>query len=417
MLAFDEAREQILQRARQLKQANYQPLDQALGRVLAEDIVAPIDVPSADNSAMDGVALQVGKEIPAGSSFRVSARIAAGSAPQPLEPGTAVRIFTGAVIPAGANAVVPQEEIRLVSIDEPRPGAQTEQSSTRAPAIEVGATIELTAAVQAGQHVRSTGADIRCGHLVLHRGTRLNPQSLGLLASLGINSVPVYEQLKVGVVCTGDELVAPCQPLAPGQIYDSSSTLLSSLLRQCDMQPVLLDRLEDNLEATCASLREAAGQVDVLISSGGVSVGEEDHVRDALQRIGELHMWRIAVKPGKPLAVGIIGNTPFFGLPGNPVSGFITYLMLVLPFLKLSAGQNANPPQPFMLPAAFDHSGGGRTEFLRARVEQGKVHIYANQGSGVLTSVQWAQGLVRQEANRPISAGDLVPYWTLESLM
>lgn len=407
LIPFDTARERILEKARLLVQPELVELGQAHGRILAEDLIAPINVPPHDNSAMDGIAIYAGGKLNAGTRLRISQRIAAGVAPLPLDPGTAARIFTGAVIPDGANCVIPQEELKT-------PGKDAESLTPR---IEVGQEIELTAAAEPGQHVRAAGSDIAAGRKLLPKGTRLDARTLGIIASLGIDRMALYRQLRVGVLCSGDELVEPGHPLDRGQIYDSNSTLLCQLLVECGMCAVQMPLLKDQAENTRQRLVEASQEVDVLLTAGGVSVGEEDHVRDAIESEGQLDLWRIAVKPGKPLACGQIAGTPIFGLPGNPVSGFVTFLVLVLPYLKLSAGQSWQPSEPLMLPATFDRPGGNRTEFLRAQVHQSKLHLFGDQGSNLLTSVQWAQGLIRQEPGQTIKRGDYLPYWSLHELM
>ncbi len=362
-------------------------------RVLAVDVKSGMDVPGFDNSAMDGYALSA--EAEAGAVFTVTQRIAAGQVGQPLQPGEAARIFTGAPVPPGTVAVVMQEH-----------------------ASEEGGQLRLSQPARAGQHIRRRGEDIAAGQVVVAEGERLLPAQLSLIASIGEPLVTVYRKPSVGLLFTGDELIEPGQPLPPGGIYNSNRYALSALLKRLGCEVTDLGQVPDRLDATQAVLREAAGHYDVLISSGGVSVGEKDHVKAALQTLGELHLWRLAMKPGKPLAFGRIGATHFVGLPGNPVSSFVTLLMVVRPFLLALQGQRHVTPQPQTLPAAFNWPRPDkRREFLRARINgDGQLSLFDNQGSGVMTSLAWADGLVELPPETVVQQGDRVRYWPLSTL-
>ncbi len=365
------------------------PLAAALDRYIAADIDSPIDVPPWANSAMDGYALRVA-DLAEGRALPVSQRIAAGQSGTPLLPGTAARIFTGAPLPAGADTVVMQEDCRL---------------------IDGAAQIEVPA--HAGANVRPRGDDIRAGARLASRGDRLDAVRVALLASAGIEQVPLYRPLRVAIFSTGDELVEPGQPLAPGQIYNSNRPLLTGLLRQAGFDVVDAGIVPDNAQATEVALLRAAAEADCVISSGGVSAGEEDHVRATLERIGELQLWKLAIKPGKPLAFGRIGETPFFGLPGNPASAYVTFLLLARPFLLKRQGASQWSLPRWRVPAAFSWpKPNTRQEYLRARLQPTacglEVAIYPNQSSGVLASAAWADALVEIPPGMTVAPGQIV---------
>lgn len=360
------------------------PLIQAHGRVLAETLVAPNPVPPADNSAMDGYALHT--DSLTGEPLPISQRIAAGQPAQPLEPGSAARIFTGAEIPAGANAVVMQENCDLE-----------------------GDRLRIRGHVKPGQHIRPRGDDIPQGTEVLAPGRRLGPADLGVTASLGLPEVQVYRRLRVGIISSGDELVEPGQPLGPGEIYNSNHLTLGALITGLGMEAVDLGRVADSLEASQQALQAAADQVDVIVTTGGVSVGEEDHIKQAVENLGRLDLWRLAIKPGKPLAFGAVDQTPFFGLPGNPVSAFVTFVVVCRPYLLMAQGQVPGSVQHLQLPADFTHGPNAtRQEYLRVKFHNNRLVRYPNQSSGVLTSVSWADGLAVVPVNTEINPGDLL---------
>jgi len=371
---------------------------EANGRVLAADQASTIDVPSADNTQMDGYAVRAADCVNGGASLRVAQRIPAGFVGEPLEPGTAARIFTGAMIPQGADAVVMQEQCE----------AQ-------------GDNVVIRHTPKAGEWIRRTGEDIVAGSTILAAGTRLRSQELGLAASVGLAQLPVRRRVRVAVFFTGDELTmpgeAPGGQLAPGAIYNSNRFTLRGLLENfgCDFTDYGI--VPDSLDATRATLREAAREHDLIITSGGVSVGEEDHIKPAVEAEGQLNMWQIAVKPGKPLAFGQVnregGSSYFIGLPGNPVSSFITFLLLVRPFLlRLQGVSGPVEPRAYQMRADFSlPKADRRNEFLRVRVNAGGgLELFTNQGSGVLTSTVWGDGLVDNPPGRVINEGDIVRF-------
>ncbi|ACO75281.1 MoeA [Laribacter hongkongensis HLHK9] len=400
LLPFDDARTWLLDRARRLTETEVLPLVRARGRILARDVVSRLAVPPQDNSAMDGFALRVA-DWAEGKTLPVSQRVPAGTQPQPLQPGTAARIFTGAPVPAGADCVVMQELCR-----------------------QEGDCVLVASAPRAGQNIRRAGEDIAAGTVVVAAGSRLKPADIGLIASVGQPEVEVLRPLRVAVFFTGDELTEPGETLFPGRIYNSNRYWLRGILTQMGCEVRDLATIPDSLAATRLALADAAGSADVVMTCGGVSVGEEDHVKTAVEREGRLDLWRLAIKPGKPFAFGAIGEADFIGLPGNPVSGFVTLATLVAPFLRERMGLDGRAPMlSVQLPARFDwqHPDSKRTEFLRARLshEEGRfaVEIYPQQGSGVLTSCAWADGLVRLAPGQCVKAGDPVDYLPLSNLI
>ncbi len=365
----------------------------ALSRVLATDVVSPLDVPPHDNSAMDGYALRVADVQEVGTVLPVSQRIAAGTVGQPLQPGTAARIFTGAPIPSGADAVLMQE--------------QTES---------LEGAVRFLAVPSVGHAIRQRGEDVAVGQVVLERGTRLTPQALGMVATVGATKVNVFRQPRVGVFSTGDELVMPGELLRPGAIYNSNRATLIAAVQALGGWCEDLGLVPDRLEATRAALREAAQNFDLIITSGGVSVGEEDHLKPALAAEGVLHDWQLAIKPGKPLAYGQIQvgehRCHVLGLPGNPVSSFVTFLLLVRPVLLQLQGLSPAAPSGYSLRADFNWlRADKRREFLRVRRNaDGGLDLFPHQGSGVLTSTVWGDGLVDNPPGQTIQSGDLVRY-------
>jgi molybdopterin molybdotransferase len=402
MLSVREALDTLLASARPVEEIELVPTLEANGRVLAEDQASTIAVPSADNSSMDGYAVRALDCVNGGAALRVAQRIPAGHVGEPLEPGTAARIFTGAMIPAGADAVVMQEQCELGSN-------------------AAGDTVTIRHTPKSGEWIRRAGEDIQAGATILTAGTRLRSQELGLAASVGLASLPVRRRLRVAVFFTGDELTMPGEApggvLAPGAIYNSNRFTLRALLENFGCVITDFGIVPDTLDATRATLREAARANDLIITSGGVSVGEEDHIKPAVEREGQLNMWQIAVKPGKPLAFGEVrreqGNAFFLGLPGNPVSSFITFLLFVRPFLLRLQGVSGNvEPRAWQLRADFNlPKGDRRNEFLRARVNAGGgLDLFPNQGSGVLTSTVWGDGLIDNPPGRTINEGDIVRF-------
>jgi molybdopterin molybdotransferase len=400
MISVDQALEFMLARARPLEESESVPLTEALGRVLAHAETSPMDVPGYANSSMDGYALRAADAAGHGPvSLRVVQRIAAGELGLALAAGQAARIFTGAALPEGADSVVIQEDCE-------RDG---EQLSFRVP-------------VAVGDNVRPRGNDISAGSQILTAGTRLRPQELGLAASVGLARLDVVRRLRVAIFSSGDELKQPGEPLVAGAIYNSNRYTLRGLLSALGCETLDLGCVEDSLAATEAALQEAAADADVVVTSGGMSVGDEDHVKQAVERTGQLEMWRVAVKPGKPLAYGRIGRADFIGLPGNPVSTLVTFCLFVRPFLLRRQGVPKVRAHALSVPAAFRWPHAGRRrEYLRARLEAGAagvgVSIYPKQGSDVLTSTVWADGLVEIREGETVEPGDPVPYYSFAELL
>ncbi len=397
LISVDQAIDKILSQAVSVKEVENVEILDALNRVLAEDLHSTIDVPGYDNSAMDGYAVNSEDCSTSGSELPVSQRIPAGQVGTQLEKGTAARIFTGAPIPAGADAVVMQEMCQ--QIDD---------------------KVVINTVVAAGCNVRQAGEDIKRDSIVLSAGSRLRPQELGLLASVGLAEFKVKRHLKVATFFTGDEIVAPGQALSPGQIYNSNRYTLSGLLQAMDCEIIDLGIVPDTLEATTEVLKQAAESADVVITSGGVSVGEEDYVRIALEQQGELSMWRIAMKPGKPVAFGRVGNALFMGLPGNPVSVFVTFLVFARALILKMQGVDDVMLKRVSVIADFDWPKIKRQEYLRVKLTQkdGRTvaQIYPHQGSGVLSSASWADGMVEVLAGKEINKGDAVEYLSFEGL-
>jgi molybdopterin molybdotransferase len=374
---------------------------EALGRVLAQDVRSRLDVPPADNTSMDGYALRCADVAAAGVTLPVSQRIPAGVVGGALEPGTAARIFTGAQIPAGADAVVMQERCEAV-----------------------GDGVRIGEVPAPGQWIRRRGEDVRAGSVVLSRGSRLTPQALGLAASVGAAALQVARRPRVALFSTGDELAMPGETLKPGAIYNSNRYTLRGLVEALGCPCEDLGIVPDTLEATRSALCRAARANDLIVSSGGVSVGEEDHLRPAVRAEGRLELWQVAIKPGKPLAFGKVrreagGTAWFIGLPGNPVSSFVTFLLTVRPFLLRLQGASDVAPRAVLQRADFDWPRPDRRrEFLRARRNAaGGLELFPNQSSGVLTSAVWGDGLVDNPAGRAIRFGDSVDYLPFAELL
>ncbi|MBL8432669.1 MAG: molybdopterin molybdotransferase MoeA [Dechloromonas sp.] len=396
MLSFEQALERLLAAAQPVAEIRSQPLTAAAGRVLALAQRSTVAVPPLDNSAMDGYAVRCADVAAAGVRLPVSQRIPAGTVGIALQPGTAARIFTGAPVPAGADAVVMQERCEhgeggVVINHVPRPN----------------------------ENIRRAGEDIAPGGEILEPGIRLRPQDIALAAAAGLPELPVYRRVRVGVFITGDELVQPGEPLPPGAIYNSNRYALRALLEGLGCAVRDLGTVPDNLAATRDALRCAAADNDLILTSGGVSVGEEDHVKPAVDAEGRLDLWKIAIKPGKPLAFGEIrragGKAWFIGLPGNPVSAMVTFMVMVRPFVLRLQGVRDVTPRAFAMRADFDWPRPDvRAEFLRARInDQGGVELFRNQGSGVVTSLCRGDGLVINPPGLAIARGDsvrFVPY-------
>lgn len=400
MLSVEQALAELLQQAQPVREIETVNTLAAADRVLAQSVYATINVPPLDNSAMDGYAVRAEDVSAVGDTLPVSQRIAAGHVGTVLQPGTAARIFTGAPIPLNADAVMMQEQCS-----------------------EQNGMVKFQQIPRAGDYVRRAGEDIQSGDTVLHSGCRLRPQDCGLAASVGLAQLPVVRQLRVALLCTGDELVLPGQPLKPGAIYNSNYFVLTRALQQLGCSVSDLGIVPDSLAATRAALKHAAENHDLIITSGGVSVGEEDHVKAAVDAEGQLQLWSIAVKPGKPLAFGQIncasGKIPIIGLPGNPVSSFVTFLIFARPFILQRQGRIDVAPQTLTVRADFNWSKPDqRREFLRVRVNvAGGLDLFPNQKSGVLSSTTWADGLLDNPPGQQIQIGDTVRYLPFSGLL
>ncbi len=402
LLSLDEALARLLAGAspRRIAQGETVATFDALGRVLAADVPSALNVPPADNTSMDGYALRAADVPAAGAVLAVSQRIPAGVVGTPLLPGTAARIFTGGQVPPGADAVVMQERCAAL-------------------AGEGLGQVRVDILPQVGQWIRRAGEDVREGDTVLAAGTRLTPQALGLAASVGAATLPVLRRPRVALFSTGDELATPGEPLKPGAIYNSNRYLLRGLLQAggCEVQD--LGIVPDRLEATRDALRRAAAGSDLILTSGGVSVGEEDHLKPAVSAEGALDLWQVNMKPGKPLAFGHVGEALFMGLPGNPVSSFVTFLLAVAPVLRALQGMPTTGPLALSLRADFDWpKPDRRREFLRARHNgAGGLALFDNQSSGVLNSTVWADGLVDISPGQVVQRGDAVRFLPMDSLV
>ncbi|MDT8399405.1 MAG: molybdopterin molybdotransferase MoeA [Pseudomonadales bacterium] len=400
LMPVAEALQRLLAQITPRQDAVEVPLPDALGAVLTENQRALSDVPAHDNSAMDGFALNTADLQTAGARLTIAQTIAAGHPGRALLPGTAARIFTGAAIPAGANAVVMQENCRF---------DQQQVSILKKP--------------EPGENIRRRGHDIARDADLLPAGHILRPQDLGLLASLGISRIRVSRPLTVAIINTGDEVVAPGQALQAGQIHDSNSFTLAGLLQRMGCTVLKLGIVADDLRSTEQALAEAARQADCIITTGGVSVGDEDHVRQAVANLGELNLWKLAIKPGKPFSFGRVGQTPCFGLPGNPVAVFVTFLLLVKPCLLKLLGADPGQEKTVWVKAGFSiGKAGSRQEYLRVRLktaanDQQELVAFTDQGSSIMTSVSWADGLAVVPAGAVVQTGDLLRFMAFDGLL
>jgi len=404
MKPLDDALAELLAQAQPLAGAQAVSTWDADGRVLQVASVSPLQVPPQDNSAMDGYALRVADVPQAGAELPVTQRIAAGSAGQPLAPGSAARIFTGAPVPPGADAIAMQEDCEA----QDGPG---------------GMRVRVNVQPRSGQWIRRAGEDIALGAQVLAAGTRLTPAELGLAASIGLARLQVARRPRVALFSTGDELVmpgdVPPEQMRPGAIYNSNRFFLRALLLRLGCEVTDFGIVPDQRAATTAALRQAADAHDLILTSGGVSVGEEDHVKPAVESLGRLDLWQIAMKPGKPFAYGRIGAAHFMGLPGNPVSSYLTFLLLVRPFVLRLQGVVGVAPKATLLRADFAvPRADKRREFLRVRHNAaGGLDLFANQSSGVLTSAVWGDGVVDNPAGQTIATGDTVRFLSFADLL
>ncbi len=407
MLTAQQALDHLLSHAKPVAEMERVPMQATLGRVLAENVNSLVDVPPLDNTAMDGYAIRTADTQNPGSVLKIAQRIPAGSVGTELQVGTAARIFTGAPVPPGADAVVMQEDCSA-------PEGSADQVQ-----------VNITPAF--GQWIRRRGEDLTAGKAALTAGTFLRPQELGVAASAGLTHLNVKRRVKVAAFFTGDELSLPGEPLKPGGIYNSNRDTLLACIKALGCDATDLGIVPDRLDATRAALRQASQDHDLIITSGGVSVGEEDHIKPAVTAEGRLDLWQIAIKPGKPLAFGAVrksdqandGEAWFIGLPGNPVSSFVTFLLFVRPFILKLQGREANQTQSYLMRADFDWlKADRRNEFLRVKLNNnGGLDLFPNQSSGVLTSASWGDGLVDCPPSQPIKVGDLVKYIPFDTLL
>jgi molybdopterin molybdotransferase len=398
LLSLDDALPQLLAQAHTLTEVQSVSTFEADGRVLAQNVTAALQVPPQDNSSMDGYAVRVADCAQVGAVLRVTQRIPAGTHGRQLIAGEAARIFTGAPIPPGADAVVMQEDCEALEGDQ----------------------VKVNKAVPAGQWIRRSGEDVTRGATVLSKGTRLTPAELGLAASIGLAQLQVSARPRVALFSTGDELVMPGdvapEEMPAGAIYNSNRFFLRAMLQRLGCEVTDLGIVPDKREATIAALRDAAQHHDLILTSGGVSVGEEDHIKPAVESLGELNLWQLAIKPGKPFAYGKVNRDGdachFMGLPGNPVSSFVTFLLLVRPFVLALQGVTKTDIARTEMTAHFDWPRADkRREFLRVkRNAQGGLDLFPNQSSGVLTSAVWGDGVVDNPAGQTISKGDTVRF-------
>ncbi|NMX41586.1 molybdopterin molybdotransferase MoeA [Pseudomonas veronii] len=393
LMPVDEAIEQLLAQAPPAPPTEVIPLGQAAGRVIAEELFSPLDLPCWDNSAMDGYALRAADVPEQGGYLVLAGRIAAGhSSDELLQAGQTVRIFTGAPLPPGADSVVPQERCRVYG------------QRIWCPPLRLG------------EHVRKRGEEMQRGQRLLRVGQRLRAQEVGLLASAGIPWVKVYRPLRVCLLSSGDELREPGESLAPGQIYNSNRHLVTALLRGWGVEVLDYGVMADALAASRDALVLASSECDLLLTTGGVSVGEEDHLKQAIQELGRVDFWRLAIQPGKPLAFGEVAGKPWIGLPGNPSAALITALVVVRPFLLRAQGVERVLPVPVQVPAGFEWpTPNKRRQYLRARLSPGadgqlRAVLHPQQSSAMLTAACWADGLVIVEREQLLLKDAPVPF-------
>lgn len=400
MLTTDEAVRFLLERSHPTQLVETVNTLDALGRVLAQPIISTLNVPPLDNSAMDGYVVRYSDlNADADTSLTISQRIAAGYVGDKLEEGTAARIFTGAPIPQGADTVIMQE--------------QCQQHDN---------TVTISGRVTKADHIRRAGEDITEGAKVMSAGQKLRPQDLGLIASVGIADIKIYQKITVAIFSTGDELLVPGDPVEPGKIYNSNRYTLTGLLQNTDCDIIDLGCIPDNLDATVDAMRQAAQQADLIMTTGGVSVGEEDYIKLAIDKLGSVEMWRVAMKPGKPVAFGEVDKTPFIGLPGNPVSVFVTFCLFARPVIRTMQGCDDVLARKLQVVAGFDWpKKSPRREFARGQLvldEQGQqlAQIYSSHSSGILTSTTWAQGLIEIPENTSFEKGEILNWLDFSEL-
>lgn len=389
MLSVDEAQQKIVADIQALTDTEYLSLNKAHGRVVAKDVLSSIDIPPQDNSAMDGYAVRSEEVADKTVCLSVSQRIAAGDVPKALKPGTIARIFTGALIPEGADAVVIQENTEIH---------------------EKGKQVYMLVPAKPGDNIRPQAQDISRNQQVVTKGTRLTPRHLALLASIGVAKVPVFRQLNVAILSTGSELTEPGKTLKPGQIYNSNRAMLQSYCEQLGYHVTDLGIIKDNYKTIRSALMHASQVADVIISSGGVSVGEEDHIKPAVEELGSIDLWKVKMKPGKPVTIGEVRDRPFIGLPGNPVSSFVVFQLFGKPMLAALQGATDQVTRQFPVIAGFSKKEVTREEYIRVKLEinsRGKLvaKLFPNQSSGVLSSLVWADGLLKQPIGSQVKKG------------
>jgi molybdopterin molybdotransferase len=404
LMAVDEALSIITSRLMPVEGTDVVPLEQADGRTLAADLIAPLNIPSFMNSAVDGYAVR-GEDVPASNAraFEIQDRVAAGaSAREAIQPGHAIRIFTGAPMPAGADTVYMQEDVELAE----------------------DGTVLLPSGLARGANVRLAGEDIPQGSIALPKGRRMRPQDVALAAALGLTELAVRRKPRVAVFSTGNEVVAPGEKRTAAQLFDSNRIMLSAMLRRLGCEVIDLGILRDDRVALAAALKQAAQNCDLILTTGGVSTGEEDHVRAAIETVGSLVLWRMAIKPGRPVAMGVIGGTPFIGLPGNPVAGFVTFTYVVQPAILALAGTSSTPPVPLRVRAEFDYrKKAGRREYIRVTLKQGSDGLlgavkFPREGAGLLSSLVQTDGLVElREGVTGVKPGDMLNFLPYSSLL
>lgn len=390
LMPVEQALQTMLDMTPKAQQTETVDLMHSAGRVLADDLFAAVNVPPADNSSMDGYALRFEDR---SAPLPVSQRIAAGHPASPLKPGTCARLFTGSEIPQGADLVVMQEEVTLTAFDD----------------------VVVTGSLQPGQNIRKAGQDISKGDLILKAGTRLDYRHLGILASVGIDRIRVFKPVRVALLSTGDELVMPGQPLKTGQIYNSNRFLMQGFIESLDAELVSFTQVADTYAETLEALKQASRNADLILSTGGVSVGEEDHVKPAVEALGRLSLWRLAMKPGKPLAFGRIDQCLFLGLPGNPVSTFVGAQVFVKPVIARLSGQSSAQPLMMSGKVTFAAQTQIRQEYLRVQAlwDQGEwqLSLFANQNSGVLSSTVHCNALAIMPPHTQVEEGDHLAFW------
>ena len=401
MLSIDAALRRIAQDVPCIARAESVPLHACDGRILAEDVIAPVDLPPFDNSAVDGYGVRF-DDLADRSHMPVVGRLAAGESPaDPLQPGTARRIFTGAALPPGVDTVFMQEDVR----------------------VDADGLVHFPAGLRRGANTRPHGEDIARGACALPRGRRLRPQDLALAAALGLQRLPVRQPIRVALFSTGDELVEPGTQTHAAQRYDSNRVLLAALLRRAGAEVRDLGILADRQHVIAEALSAAATESDLIITSGGVSTGEEDHVKAAVETVGQLSFWRLGIKPGRPVAMGTVRGVPFVGLPGNPVAAFVTFMHVARPLIDALSGAPVEPPASLQVRAEFKYrKKAGRREYVRVRLSAGpdgepRAHKFAVDGAGVLTSLTETSGIVElSEAVTEVSPGDSVAYLPYQGL-